>query len=195
MLANSELLTALRAGDPLALAALFDAHADKLYRLALSLLRDPVEAEDIVQETFVKLMTRLEQFEGRARLETWLYRVAYNASLDRLRRKRSDPLPDDEPEADAESVPMPQSFVDWSATPEAALLGAEAGAALEAAIQQLPESLRAVFLLRDVEGLSTEEAAEALGLSVAATKVRLHRARLALRERLAGYFGHSGVTP
>lgn len=195
MLADSDTLTALRAGDPAALAALFDAHADKLYRLALSLLRDPAEAEDIVQETFVKVMTRLEQFEGRARLETWLYRVAYNASLDRLRRKRADPLPDDEPEADGESLPMPQSFVDWSVTPEAALLGAEAGAVLEAAVQQLPDSLRVVFLLRDVEGFSTEEAAEALGVSVAAAKVRLHRARLALRERLAGYFGPSGVTP
>jgi RNA polymerase sigma-70 factor (ECF subfamily) len=193
MLADSDTLTALRTGDPAALAALFDAHADKLYRLALSLLRDPVEAEDIVQETFVKVMTRLEQFEGRARLETWLYRVAYNASLDRLRRKQADPLPEDEPEADG--LPMPQSFVDWSGTPEMALLGAEAGAALEAAIQQLPESLRVVFLLRDVEGFSTEEAAEALGVSVAAAKVRLHRARLALRERLAGYFGPTGVTP
>lgn len=196
MRAHSDTLAALRAGDPAALAALFDTHADKLYRLALSLLRDPVEAEDIVQETFVKVMTRLEQFEGRARLETWLYRVAYNASLDRLRRKRTDPLPADEPEADdGENLPMPQSFVDWSGTPETALLGAEAGAALEAAIQQLPESLRVVFLLRDVEGFSTEEAAEGLGLSVAATKVRLHRARLALRERLAGYFSPSGVTP
>ncbi|MCS6910998.1 MAG: sigma-70 family RNA polymerase sigma factor, partial [Anaerolineales bacterium] len=117
MLADPELLTALHAGDPATLAALFDAHADKLYRLALSLLRDPIEAEDIAQETFVKLMTRPEQFEGRARLETWLYRVAYNACLDRLRRKQADPLPDDEPEADGESLPMPQSFVDWSATP------------------------------------------------------------------------------
>jgi RNA polymerase sigma-70 factor (ECF subfamily) len=193
MLADSDTLTALRAGDPAALAALFDAHADKLYRLALSLLRDPAEAEDIVQETFVKVMTRLEQFEGRARLETWLYRVAYNASLERLRRKQADPLPEDEPEADG--LPMPQSLVDWSSTPETALLGAEVGVALEAAIQQLPESLRVVFLLRDVEGFSTEEAAEALGVSVAAAKVRLHRARLALREQLAGYFGSSGVAP
>jgi len=189
------MLNALRAGDPAALAALFDAHADKVYRLALSLLGDPVEAEDVVQETFVKLMTHSEQFEGRAQPGTWLYRVAYNASLDRLRRKRADPLPDDEPESDGEGPPMPQSFVDWSTTPEAVLLSAEAGAALEAAIRQLPESLRAIFLLRDVEGFSTEEAAEALGLSIAAARVRLHRARLALRERLAGYFGQSGVAP
>ncbi len=195
MLVSSNMLNALRAGDPAALAALFNAHADKLYRLALGLLGDPVEAEDVVQETFVKLITHSEQFEGRARPETWLYRVAYNASLDRLRRKRADPLPDAEAGSDGEGPPMPQSFVDWSTTPEAVLLNAEAGAALVTAIQQLPESLRAVFLLRDVEGFSTEEAAEALGLSIAAAKVRLHRARLALREQLAGYFGQSGVAP
>lgn len=187
MSVDTDLLTAVRAGDPAALAALFDAHADRVYRLALGLLRDPAEAEDVVQETFLKAMTRLDQFEGRSRLDTWLYRVAYNASLDRLRRRPTDPLPEDDGD-DAPAL-MPQSLVEWSLTPENRLLDGEARAALDAAIQTLPEKLRAVFLLRDIEGLSGEETAEALGLQVGAVKVRLHRARLALRERLAAYFG------
>lgn len=187
MPAEPDLLTALRAGDPAALAALFEARADQLYRLALSLLRDPAEAEDVVQETFLKALTRLEQFEGRARLDTWLYRVAYNASLDRLRRRAPEPLPEDEPEA--EGGPLPQVIVEWSLTPENRLLDAEARAMLETAIQALPATLRPVFLLRDIEGLSGEETAEALGLNAGVVKVRLHRARLALRERLSAYFG------
>ncbi|MBL8055196.1 MAG: sigma-70 family RNA polymerase sigma factor [Anaerolineales bacterium] len=187
MPAEPDLLTALRAGDPAALAALFEARADQLYRLALSLLRDPAEAEDVVQETFLKALTRLEQFEGRARLDTWLYRVAYNASLDRLRRRVPEPLPEDEPEA--EGGPLPQVIVEWSLTPENRLLDAEARAMLETAIQALPATLRPVFLLRDIEGLSGEETAEALGLNAGVVKVRLHRARLALRERLSAYFG------
>lgn len=188
MSADNDLLIAARAGDPAALAALFDAHADRVYRLALGLLRDPAEAEDVVQETFLKAMTRLDQFEGRSRLDTWLYRVAYNASLDRLRRRPTEPLPEDDAGDDAPTV-MPQSMVEWRLTPENRLLDGEARAALDAAIQTLPEKLRAVFLLRDIEGLSGEETAEALGLQVGAVKVRLHRARLALRERLAAYFG------
>jgi RNA polymerase sigma-70 factor (ECF subfamily) len=120
-------------------------------------------------------------------LETWLYRIAYNASLDRLRRKPTDPLPADD--SDEANIPMPQSFVDWGPSPEGALLKAEAHVTLDTAIAALPPGLRAVFVLRDIEGLTTEATAEALGLSVAAVKVRLHRARLALRERLAGYFG------
>ena len=187
MPAEPDLLTALRAGDPAALAALFEARADQLYRLALSLLRDPAEAEDVVQETFLKALTRLEQFEGRARLDTWLYRVAYNASLDRLRRRVPEPLPEDEPEA--EGGLLPQVIVEWSLTPENRLLDAEARAMLETAIQALPATLRPVFLLRDIEGLSGEETAEALGWNAGVVKVRLHRARLALRERLSAYFG------
>lgn len=198
MSADASLLTALRAGDPAALATLFEARADQVYRLAFSLLRDPAEAEDVVQETFLKAMTRLDQFEGRARLDTWLYRVAYNASLDHLRRRPTEALPEEEPDEAAPAL-MPQALVEWSLTPEHHLLDAEARAALDAAAAALPEKLRVVFLLRDVEGLSGEETAEALGLNLGAVKVRLHRARLALRERLSAYFGErlsaAGETP
>ena len=182
-------LDALRSGDPQALAALFEAYADRIYRLALSLLRDPSAAEDIVQETFVSAITHLDRFEGRSSLGTWLYRVGYNASLDWLRRRRDEPLPPDEPGDEGETVPLPRSLVEWTLTPESRQAEGEIAAELDRAIGGLPESLRVVFLLRDVDELSTQETAEALGLTEGAVKVRLHRARLALREKLAEYFG------
>jgi RNA polymerase sigma-70 factor (ECF subfamily) len=195
-------IEALRAGDPAALSALFETYADRLYRLALGLLRDPAEAEDVVQETFLSTIKHLDRFEGRSSLGTWLYRVAYNASIDRLRRRTDDPLPPDEPGEDPEtgvSLPLPKSIVDWAGTPERWQADREVAAEIDRAIAKLPQSLRVVFLLRDVEGLSTEETAEALGLSEGATKVRLHRARLAMRERLSVYFGErmprEGGTP
>jgi RNA polymerase sigma-70 factor (ECF subfamily) len=181
-------LRALKSGDPAALAALFEAHADKVYRLALGLLRDPAAAEDIVQETFLAALTHLDRFEGRSSLSTWLYRVAYNATQDHLRRREGEPLPAEEPDSEAGEPPMPQALLEWTFTPEQVLADAEAGQQMDLAIGTLPRSMRAVFILRDIEGLSTDETAEALGLSPGAVKVRLHRGRLALRERLSGYF-------
>lgn len=179
-------LDTLRAGDPQAVAALFEAYADRVYRLALSLLRDPAAAEDIVQETFLQALTHLDRFEGRSSLGTWLYRIAHNASVDRLRRRVEEPLP---AEADDDAAaPMPRSFIDWAWTPEEILGDSESLGQLRAAVDHLSETLRVVFLLRDVERLSTEETAEALGISPGAVKVRLHRARLTLREALSGYF-------
>jgi RNA polymerase sigma-70 factor (ECF subfamily) len=184
-------IEALRAGDPAAVGALFEAYADRIYRLALGVLRDPAAAEDIVQETFLTALTHLDRFEGRSSIGTWLYRVAYNASIDRLRRRSDDPLPPDEPEEDPEAgsaFPLPKAIVDWASAPERWQADRELAAEIERAIADLPQIQRVVFLLRDVEGLSTEETAEALGLSEGATKVRLHRARLAMRERLSAYF-------
>ncbi len=137
-----------------------------------------------MQEAFLKLMAGAERIEGRSRLSTWLYRVAYNASIDRLRdRKRIVAVPE---EADDEAPPMPALLVDFL-SPEEMLKDAETRRALDAAIAALPPSLRAAFLLRDVEGLSTAEAAEALSVTETNLKVRLHRARLLLRERLSAF--------
>ncbi len=171
------------------LAEIFDTHADRVYRLALGLLRDPSEAEDVLQQTFLAVLTHLDRFEGRSSLGTWLYRVAYNASMDRLRRHSELPLPEEDgAAAEDESLPLPKTLINWDFTPEEILMDGEARAALDDAIGRLPETFRVVFMLRDIEELSTADTAEVLGISQSLVKVRLHRARLALREHLASYF-------
>ena len=185
---DTSLLQALQAGDSSAFSTLFETYADRLYRLAMGLVQQPDEAEDVVQETFVKAITHLDQFEGRSNLGTWLYRVAYNASLDRLRQRVNDPLPDDGPyEEDETQLPMPELLVEWH-TPEDLVINEQDRLFLDQSIRQLPQTLRTVFVLRDIDELSTAETAEILGLSISAVKVRLHRARLELRETLAAYF-------
>jgi RNA polymerase sigma-70 factor (ECF subfamily) len=185
-------LQALRRGDPACLGDFFEAWGDRLFGLALRLLGDPAAAEDVVQEAFLKLMSGADRFEGRSRLGTWLYRVVYNASLDRLReRRRLLPVPD---EGDEAPVPPPSVLVDFRQSPEAMVRDAETRRALEEAISTLPPPLRAVFFLRDVEGLSTAEAAEALDLTETNLKVRLHRARLLLRERLSAFVARRGTS-
>jgi RNA polymerase sigma-70 factor (ECF subfamily) len=184
-------LEAMRRGEPGCLGDFFEIWADRLYGLALRLLGDPAAAEDVVQEAFLKLMAGARNIEGRSRLATWLYRVVYNASIDRLReQRRVIPVPE---ESDDTPAPMPSLLVDFRLSPETALRDAELRRSLEGAIDSLPTTLKAAFLLRDVEGLSTTDAAEALGISEANLKVRLHRARLQLRERLSAYVSeHAG---
>jgi RNA polymerase sigma-70 factor (ECF subfamily) len=178
-----------QAGDPAVFAEIFDAHADRVYRMALSLCHDPTEAEDTLQQTFLSAFTHLDRFQGRSQLGTWLYRVAYNACMDRKRAHSELPLPEEDGNAgEDEGLPMPKTLVNWDFTPEEILMDAEARAAVDDAIDRLPEAFRIVFMLRDIEELSTAEAAEILGISQSLVKVRLHRARLQLRERLASYF-------
>jgi RNA polymerase sigma-70 factor (ECF subfamily) len=185
-------LEAMRRGEPGCLGAFFELWGDRIYGLALRLLGDPAAAEDVVQEAFLKLMANAGRIEGRSRLATWLYRVAYNAAMDRLRsQKREVPVPE---EGDDAALPMPSLLVDFRLSPEAALRDAQLRGALDAAVAALSPTLRAAFLLRDVEGLSTADAADALGISEANLKVRLHRARLQLRERLAAFVAARGET-
>ncbi|MCA9928094.1 MAG: sigma-70 family RNA polymerase sigma factor [Anaerolineales bacterium] len=177
------LLKRLRVRDPEAFQYLFETTSDKLYRVAVGLLRDEAEAEGVVQDTFLRLFEKLDQFEGRSKVSTWLYRVAYNLAVERLRKQRPTLSIEEEPENDL--LMMPVVLVDWGQWPERLLTDAEVTAELDKAIAALPETYRAVFLLREVEGLSTEETAVIAGISTGAVKVRLHRARLFLREQLA----------
>jgi RNA polymerase sigma-70 factor (ECF subfamily) len=181
MLSEQELLTALRRREADAFALLFDNYSDKIYRLSVGLLENEAEAEGIVQETFLRFFERLDQFEGRSKVGTWLYRVAYNASIDTLRQRKPLLSMDF---VDDDSLPMPAVLADWSQWPEGLLTDAEVTAELDKAISALPEKYRAIFILREIEGLSTQETAQVTELSVSAIKVRLHRARLILRERL-----------
>lgn len=176
------LLAALRNRESEAFTYLFEQYSDKVYRLAVSLLKDEVAAEGVVQDAFLRLIERLDQFEGRSNLGTWLYRIAYNLSVDRLRQQKPDLMLEDEPEDGR--LPAPVYLADWSQWPEQMLTDAEVTAELDKAIAALPEKFRVVFILREVEGLSTQETADITNLSLSATKVRLHRARLFLREQL-----------
>ncbi len=179
------LIAALRQRDPAALAEVFAAYSDKIYRLAVSLLHDEQTADGVVQDTFLTLIEHIQTFEERASLATWLYRVAYNHAQTRLRRQHPQVDVDD---WDSDDLTLPAKLIDWNTVPELLLTGEEAMGQIMAAIATLNPTLRAVFVLRDVEELSTEATAEALGIQPGAVKVRLHRARLALREQLAGYF-------
>jgi RNA polymerase sigma-70 factor (ECF subfamily) len=187
--ANDLSIESLRAGDRAELARFVDAFSDPVYRLGLRMLGNPQDAEDVLQNTFVSALGHLSTFEGRSSLATWLYRIAANEALMLIRRRKPEVMLEDMPGDDPGALVTPRSLVDWSGLPEDELLSAEGGQALDEAIQELPERLRLVFLMRDVEGLSIRETAEALGLSETNVKSRLMRARLYLRERLSTYYG------
>ncbi len=181
-------LEALQNGDRVEFARLVETYSPLIYRLGLKMLQNPLDAEDVLQETFIKAYSHLEGFNGRSSLSTWLYRIAMNEALMLLRRKRPQTISVDEPWGDQEEERDPLQIVDWCCLPEQELLSAESRATLDRAIDNLPTALRVVFLLRDIEGLSTRETAEVLDLSQAAVKTRLSRARLRLREDLSTYF-------
>ncbi len=185
---EAELLAALRRGDPQAFAALIHRCGDTVYHVALRMLGSPEEAEEILQETFLRAFQHLKGFRGEARLCTWLYRIAYNLALMRRRRKEPETIPIDQPLRLEDGEETPRELFDWCCLPEEELLRDELRSVLDEAIRSLPLGLRMVFLLRDVEGLPTEEVAEVLGISPDAVKARLRRARLRLREQLSRYF-------
>jgi RNA polymerase sigma-70 factor (ECF subfamily) len=180
-------ITALQAGDRAEFARLVEIYSNRIYRLAIKMLQNQQDAEDILQETFIKAYKALPHFEGRSSLSTWLYRIATNEALMFLRRKYPDQISIEQP-SDEDEEQAPFEVVDWCCLPEGELMSAEARANLEQSVEALPQSLRVVFLLRDVEGLSTRDAAEILDLSETAVKTRLSRARLRLRELLSAYY-------
>lgn len=182
-------LEALRNGDRAAFAQLVDAYSNKIYRLALKMLNDSQDAEDVLQETFMKALRAISTFEGRSSLSTWLYRIAVNEALMLLRKRRPDIVSVEDERADAEGESEPVEVVDWCCLPEQELESAETRRFLDLAIQRLSPALRAVFVLRDIEGLSVRETSESLGISEVAVKTRLLRARLRMREELSVYFG------
>ena len=179
---------ALKAGDRAEFARLVDLASAPIYRLGLKMLGNPQDAEDVLQNTFVKALQSLGNFEGRSSPLTWLYRIAVNEALMLIRRQRPQVEIAEEPQDEESNLPTPVQLTDWCCLPEADFLTSESKRALDAAILKLPEKLRVVFLLRDIEGMSIQETSEALGLTETAVKTRLLRARLNLREQLSSYF-------
>jgi len=182
-------LQALRAGDKAEFARLVETYSGVIYRLAMRIVSNPQDAEDILQETFIKAFRYLPGFDGRSSLSTWLYRIATNETLMLLRRRKHVEVSIDEPQDMGEGDQEPAQIVDWCCMPETDLLSAEARKVMDQAVNALPSSMRVVFLLRDIEGLSTEEAGAVLNLSESAIKTSLSRARLRLRELLSEYYG------
>ena len=181
-------LEALQTGDRAEFARLVDAYSTQIYRLALKMLGDEQDAEDVLQNTFMKALQSIEKFEGRSSLSTWLYRIAVNEALMLLRRQKPTIPVAMDYEDDDDEISHPTQFTDWCCLPEAELLSAESKGFLDKAIRRLPEKLQVVFLLRDIEGLSIRETSEALDLTETAVKTRLLRARLNLREQLSTYY-------
>jgi RNA polymerase sigma-70 factor (ECF subfamily) len=185
---DQTLLDRIRARDAGACDECIREHAPGVFRLALRLMRNEAEAQDVMQETFLSAFRAVDRFDGRSTLRTWLYRIAYNAALMRLRRSSPEFVSLEEFSEDADGAPVPKELFDWRGFPERELATAELRSEMERAIRDLPETLRAAFVLRELEGLSTEETAAALDAKPDAIKTRMHRARLLLRDRLSAYF-------
>lgn len=194
-LSDDALVTRAKEKDFDAFETLVERYQDKVYRLAFRFMRNETEAKEIVQETLLSVWRKLDGFKGDSQFSSWLYRVTANAALMRLRTQRRHP--------EVSTEELDPSFMDrggpaygqvtspgdnWARRPDDELQSEELRTQLQKAINELPEIYRTVFLIRDVDGFSTEETAEALDISVPTVKTRLHRARIALREAIAKYF-------
>lgn len=183
-----DLVQAAREHDLAAFESLVRRYEARIYRLALHITGNEQDAEDVLQESFLKAYTRLDQFQGHSRFYTWLVRIAVNESLMRLRKRKGKSFVSLDEEIESGDAMLPRIVQDWRPNPEQQYAEAELSRILRRSIASLPLNYRTVFQLRDIDELSTEETAELLGLSVAAVKSRLLRARLQLRNKLSRYF-------
>jgi len=182
------LVVRVRAGDVSAFDELVRKYDRQIFRIALHITQNREDAEDVMQDAFLKAYEKLDQFQGNSKFYTWLVRIAVNESLMRLRKRRTGKMVSIDEDIETDEGTVPRDLADWAPDPEQNYTQAELRRILEKTIKGLPPGFRVVFELRDVQGLSTEDTAEALGLSVPAVKSRLLRARLQLRERLSRYF-------
>jgi RNA polymerase sigma-70 factor (ECF subfamily) len=192
-IANAELVRRAKSGDLNAFEELIGRHERRVYSLALRILRHQHDAEDVTQQALLSAVEHLPQFREEASFSTWLMRIATHAALKVLRKRKGLPTVSleqaTEPTDDEGALPHPEFIADWRENPATLVERSETQRLLDEALNELDEKHRLVFLLRDVEGLSVRETAEALELSEANVKVRLLRARLQLRERLTRAFG------
>jgi RNA polymerase sigma-70 factor (ECF subfamily) len=187
---QAELVERARRKESAAVKLIIQQHNQRLYRIARSIVRDDAEAEDVLQEAYVRAFTNLESFRGEARLGTWLARIVMNEALGRLRRRRTTVELESVAAArrlEAQIIPFPHTNPQLD--PETSMAQLEIQALLERAIDALPEGFRTVFVARAVEGMSIEETAELLGIRPETVKTRLHRARRMLRDELEKHIG------
>ena len=182
------LVHAAKAGDVSAFESLVKKYDRNVFRIANHITHNREDAEDVVQDAFLKAYENLEQFQGQSKFYTWLVRIAVNEALMKLRKRRPERTVSLDEDVKTEEDSLPREVADWSPNPEQQYSQAELKDILTRTIQGLPQGFRTVFVLRDVEGLSTEETAEALDLSIPAVRSRLLRARLQLRDRLSRFF-------
>lgn len=191
-----ELVGQAQRGDAAAFTELVNRYESKIYRLARHITQNEEDAEDVLQETFLKAFAGLRGFQGNSRFYTWLVRIAVNESLMKLRRRKAGKIISLDEPVETEEETLPREIAAWDENPEQRYGRAEMNSLLTQAVNSLPPGFRTVFMLRDIEELSTEETAQALGLSVPAVKSRLLRARLQLREKLNRKFRkHGDDTP
>lgn len=190
---DAELVRRAKGGGLDAFEVLVGRHERRIYSLALRMLRHEQDAEDVTQQTFLSAVEHIDGFRAEASFSTWLLRIASHAALKVIRKRKGLEMVSleeaTEPADGYDSVPHPEYIADWRQSPEELVEKNEINRLLDAALGRLDEKHRVVFLLRDVEGLSIRETAEALDLSEANTKVRLLRARLQLREHLTQTLG------
>ncbi len=196
---DQHLIRAARKGDRQAFTALVNRYEETVYRFSFKMCRDPEKAKETLQDTFISVYRKLKTFDGKSKFSTWLYTIVTNNCLMKLRRRKIQELEDplevyDDPPGDDGSMPR-APIARWEETPADLLLVKELRSALDTAINKLPVDYRVVFVLRDVEGKSTEETARILHLSVEATKSRLRRARAFLRDQLHPYMVAQRETP
>jgi len=186
------LVAAAKAGDVGAFEELVNRYERKIFRLTMNITRNREDAEDAMQDAFMKSYSHLKDFNEDSRFYTWLVRIAANEALMRLRKRRPNQVSLDEPVETAEDL-VPREIEDWGPSPEKQFAQSEMQEILSGVIDTLEPDFRTTFVLRDIEELSTEETAKALGISVPAVKSRLLRARLKLREKLNRYFRRGAV--
>ncbi len=184
---DTALIASSKAGDKRAFGKLVKKYEQMVYSFAFKICRDPEKAEEVLQETFINAYRGIKSFSGKSKFSTWLYRIVTNNCLMMHRKKSHEPVVSlDETELLKETGEL--QVAHWGETPHDAILNKELKEVLDKAIENLPLDYRIVFVMRDVEGLSTQEVGNALNLSVPAVKSRLHRARLFLRNELDPYF-------
>jgi RNA polymerase sigma-70 factor (ECF subfamily) len=189
---ESTLVAQSREGDTVAFGELVRRYEGKIFRLAQHVTQNREDAEDVLQETFMKAYEHLDQFKGDSKFYTWIVRIAVNQALMKLRRRKTDKSVSLDETIDTGEDTITREIAAWDEDPEQRFSRDELGGILDTAIQSLEPPYRSVFVLRDIDELSTEETAEALGLSVPAVKSRLLRARLQLREKLTRFFKRKG---